>query len=346
MAEVVRVGIVGGGWPGAAHARGYRAAGGFKIVAVADAIPDRRKRLMAEFGATTEYADAMELVADKEIDLISVCLPNHLHAPVAIAALKGGKHVVCEIPPTISAKEARQIEAAATKSGKTVLYALQRRFGGHEQAAKQAIGKGYAGEVYHARASWMRTRGIPVGTGWFTDKAKAGGGAMADLGLHMLDLAWHLLGQPKPLTLFATADKRFRELAAPEAPFNVEDAAFALIRLEGGKSIELACSWAFNQPPSQNGAICRLSGDKGAVDVYTPQGAMLYRSFTATGEAKATPLKGPKMVQHAAMMRHLRECLAGKATPIAGAKEGVALMQMLEAIYKSAETGKSVEIKA
>src|SRR5436190_11166898 len=112
MAEIVRVGIAGAGWPGAAHGRGYREAGaGFKVVAVADLIPDRRKKLMAEFGAAREYADAKELVADEEIDAISVCLPTTLHAPIVNAALKAGKHVLCEGPPARNAKEARQMEA-------------------------------------------------------------------------------------------------------------------------------------------------------------------------------------------------------------------------------------------
>ena len=75
-------------------------------------------------------------------------------------------------------------------------------------------------------------------------------------------------------------------------------------------------------------------------------GAIIYRNFDAKGESKPTPLKPPKIVLHTALMRHFRECILGKAKPIIGAAEGVQLMQMLEAIYKSSETAKSVEIKA
>src|SRR6185437_882517 len=96
-----------------------------------------------------------------------------------------------------NATEAKKIESAANRANKIVMYAVQRRFGGAEQAAKQAIVKGLAGEVYHARAGFMRTRGIPIGTGWFTHKSKSGGGALIDIGVHMLDLAWYLLGQPR-----------------------------------------------------------------------------------------------------------------------------------------------------
>jgi predicted dehydrogenase len=346
MAETIRAGIIGAGWPGGQHAIGYKSAGGFKLVAVADLIPERRKKIIDEFGATREYVDAKDLLRDHEIDVVSVCLPNHLHAPITLAALKSGKHVVCEKPPTLTVKEARQIDAAASKAGKIVLYGVQRRFGPHEQAAKQAIAKGYAGDVYHARAAWMRTRGIPIGTGWFTQKALAGGGALIDIGVHMLDIAWYLLGEPRPIGAFGVTHQKFGSLVPPGMAFDVDDAAFALIRFEGGKSLELATSWAINQPPQQQGAMVRVFGDAGGVDVYTPQGATIYRNFDGKGESKATPLKPPRVVHHAALMRHLKECIHGRATPIAGTKQGVQLMQMLEAIYKSSASGRSVEIKA
>ena len=344
MADAVRIGIIGGGWPGKAHAKGYQAAGGFKLAAVADLIPGRRKQMMDEFAVQREYADARELVDDKEIDAISICLPNYLHAPIAVAALKAGKHVMCEKPPGLSVKEARQIEAAATKAGKVVLYGMQRRFGGNEQAAQQAIAKGYAGDVYHARATWTRTRGIPLGTGWFTDKSKSGGGAMIDIGLPMLDVAWHLLGQPAPISVFGVTHRQFGDLMPQDLVADVEDAAFAMIRFEGGQSLELSASWAMNQPPSQNGASCRVYGSKGAVDVYTGAGAVLHQAISEKGESKETALKLPKTVGHTALMRHFRECILGSAAPTIGAKDGVRLMEMIEGIYRSADSGKSVQI--
>jgi predicted dehydrogenase len=237
------------------------------------------------------------------------------------------------------------MESAAQKSGKVLSYAQQRRFGGPEQASKQAIEKQYAGEVFHARASWMRTRGIPLGTGWFTVKEQSGGGALIDLGSSMLDLAWHMLGQPKPVSVFGAVHQRFSATVSAPAPVDVEDSAFALIRFEGGKSLELASSWALNQPPHQHGTVCRVYGADAAVDVYTPHGSVLYRNFDEKGAAKATPLKPPRVAGHAALMRHFKECITGKSRPIIGAAEGAMLMQMIEGIYKSATTGKSVEIR-
>lgn len=343
MAQAIRVGILGAGWPGARHAEGYRAAGGFQLVAVADLIPSRRKTLMQQFGIAREVADASELVNDPAIDAVSVCLPNHLHAPIALAALKGGKHVVCEMPPCLDASEAKRLSAAATKSGKVVLVAAQRRFGAAEQAARQAIEKGYLGKPLHVRASWMRTRGIPSGTGWFTDPARSGGGVMMDLGASMLDLAWSLLGQPQPSSVFAiTADSISRSV--PEGTQKVEEAAFVLARFEGGKSLELSASWAINQPPRQQGTLCRVNGDEGAIDLYTSQGPLLYRNFSSRGEAKETALKQPTITLHHAMMRHFKDAIRHGKPAIPGPNECTSLMQLIDAIYKSAKTGKSVQM--
>ncbi len=145
MAETVRIGIIGAGWPGQQHARGCLAAGGFKLVAVSDLIPERRKKLMAEFSIAREYADAHDLLKDVEIDAVSICLPNDLHAPISAAALKAGKHVIVETPPGLSAAESRRMQAHSQKHGKVLVYALQRRFGSHEQAAKAAIARGLVG---------------------------------------------------------------------------------------------------------------------------------------------------------------------------------------------------------
>jgi predicted dehydrogenase len=342
MADI-RVGIIGAGWPGLTHARAYNEAGGFSVVAVSDLIPDRRQKFIAEFGAQREYSDGLDLIKDPGIDAVSICVPNHLHAPFAIEALRSGKHVLCEPAPALSAAEARKMSAAAEKRGKILMYALQRRYSPHVQAASQAVSKSFLGDVYHARAAWTRTRGIPQGTGWFTQRDKSGGGAMCDVGLHMLDLAWHLLGSPRPLAVFAATHRRFADLVPNGTPYDVEDSGFALFRFENGKSLELAASWAINQPPHQDGTTCRLYGSKGAIEVFTPQGAVLYRDFSGK-DPKQHPLKPPKIANHLALLRQFRHAIGGKASPQPNGPDGVTLMEMLEAFYQSAETGKSAKV--
>lgn len=339
MSDTIRVGILGGGWPGLMHARGYQEAGGYQLLAVADLIPARRQKLMAEAQLQREYAQAQELIDDPGIDAISICLPNDLHMDMALAALRAGKHVLCETPPALGAAQAARMAKAAQKAGKVLLYGFQRRFGPHAQAAYQALAKGFVGTAYHARSAWTRTRAIPQGTGWFSQKEKSGGGALMDLGMHMLDLAWYLLGQPRPLSVYAAIQRRLGGAAS-----EVEDFGSALLRFEEDKSLELSASWALNQPPGQNGAVCRVHGTEGSVDVYTPEGAVLYRHFTSDTDCKRHPLKPPKLVNHAALMRHFRQCILGKCPPLIGPEQGATLMRMMDGIYRSAHSGKSVTL--
>lgn len=343
MGRSPKVGIIGAGWPGAAHARGYQAAGGFELYAIADLIPQRRNELAKQFSLKRQCASAEELLDDKLIDVVSICLPNHLHAPVTLAALRAGKHVVCEAPPAMTAAEVRRMGAAAEKAGRVLLFSLHRRFGGCEQAARLAVAKGLLGHVYHVRAAWMRTRGIPTGTGWYTLASQSGGGAMTDLGLQMLDLSWEMLGLPKPLSLFAVGHNTLNP--RQEGRFDVEEAGSALIRFENGKTLELSASWAINQPPQQRGAICRVCGTEGALEVYTDKGAVLYRDFDAGGNCRPISLSAPKMIHHGAMMRHLKECLLGKSQPHVGASRAIVLMEILAGIARSIETGKSVNLQ-
>ena len=338
MAKATKVGIIGGGWPGLAHARGYRDAGGFAVTAVVDPIPDREQALLKEAPHAKPFADARELLTVGDVDAVSICVPTHLRADIVKLALKTGRHVMVETPPAATVRDAKSYASSAEKYKRILAYALQRRFGGAEMAATQAIEKGYAGTPYHVRASWMRTRGIPVGTGWYTDREKAGGGALIDVGLPVLDLAWTLLGRPSAESVFAVAHARLD--ATPEA--NAEEFAVALIKFEGGATLELSSSWAINQPPSQNGVTCRVNGTDGAVDVYTPAGPVLHHKFDGAGKSKATPLKLPRVSGHAALMRQFRDAIVNGTPPSADATQGVQLMQMIEALYKSAATGKSV----
>jgi predicted dehydrogenase len=253
--------------------------------------------------------------------------------------------VLCETPPARDGSETKKMAAAASKAGKVLLFAAQRRFGAAEQAAAQAIEKGYIGEAYHARVSWMRTRGIPQGTGWYTDKSKSGGGVMVDLGAQLLDLGWMLLGRPNPVSASAIVHERFRSLATEGQTFDVEDAAFVLMRFEGGKSMELSTSWAFNQARHHHGTACRIHGSDGMVEIYTSSGPKLYRQFDADGAAKESDLKLPKVAGYPAMMRHFRSAIRDGVAASPGAEDALSLMRMIDAIYKSGATGKTVEVR-
>ncbi|HEX8323768.1 MAG TPA: Gfo/Idh/MocA family oxidoreductase [Tepidisphaeraceae bacterium] len=336
MAQPIRLAVAGIGASGRAHAQAA-AAGGFKLVGVADPIPDRLATVAGPLNVPLAADDVEQLISDPSVDALCICLPTHLHLPVATAALKAGKHVMIELPPTPTARDAKALARAADKAGRVLLYSAVRRFGGAEQSARQAIEKGHVGPVYHARLTALRTRGVPQGTGWYHDPQKTGGGAVVDLALPLIDLLLYLIAPAVPKTVFAVAHYKLTGLS-------VEESASLLIKFDNNASAEISCAWAMNQPPSQAGTICRLAGEHGAVDVYTPQGPIVYRAFDAKGQAKATLLKQPKTVGHPALLRHFRSAILGETPPAPGPAEGVALMTLAEAIYKSVATGRAVEV--
>ncbi|MGC4033080.1 MAG: Gfo/Idh/MocA family oxidoreductase [Tepidisphaeraceae bacterium] len=335
MAQPLRLAVAGLGASGRAHAQAA-AAGGFKLVGVADLIPERLSSVAGPANVALAVDEAMTLATNSNVDALCICLPTHLHVPIATAALKLGKAVMIELPPAPTSKDAKTLAKAAEKAGKPLVYSAVRRFGAAEQSARQAIDKGYVGPVYHARLTALRTRGIPQGTGWYHDKEKTGGGAVVDLALPLIDLLNYLIGPAKPQTVYAVAHDRLTKLP-------VEEAASVLIKFDTGASAEVSVAWALNQPPGQAGVVCRLSGEVGAVDVYTPQGPVVYRSFEK-GQPKATPLKQPKVAGYDAMLRQFRAQILGEASALPGPTEGVAMMGLAEAIYKSVATGRAVEV--
>jgi predicted dehydrogenase len=186
--------------------------------------------------------------------------------------------------------------------------------------------------------------GVPQGArtaqeavGWYADPNRSGGGVLMDLGVHALELAWGLLGYAKPETVLAVEQRGLTKL-------DVEESATLLVRLEGGRSIELSVAWAVHLPPTQYGVACRVSGDSGVVDVYTPQGPVLYRG--EPGKSKMSALKGPKMVLYPAMFRHLKSMIqGGQHDVLLPAKRALTVMQMLDSAYRSIRSGKSVEVR-
>lgn len=348
MAGKLKLGIIGLGWPGGCALQAA-AENKTKVVvsALADPVADRlkdRSAKVVEAGmpAPKTYTSANDLIADPEVDAVFIGLPNFLHAPVAVAALKAGKHVWSEKPPTINAKEAIQIYREATKRELIYQYVCQRRYNAQGQALRKAVESGQLGEVYHAKATWARSRGIPIGAGgWFVDKSRAGGGGIIDIGVHMLDAAWYYMGSPQPVSVSGQAVHKLSHLVPKKIKFDVDDFGIALIKFENGATILLEASWALNQ--RQERMDVSLHGTKAGAELGS--GSLL--SYDAKNQLveKKLPLKKMKKSDYGVMCEHFIQCIAKGEEPISPAREAVQLMQMLDAVYESSATGKEVRIK-
>lgn len=344
----LNLGIIGTGWPGQMHAEAIRGLENVSLGACAD--PDKERRLTFEqtYAPKRSYRDYHELLNDKDLDAAIICLPNFLHFPAALAALEAGKHVLCEKPPTMNGAEMKVLREEATKRKLIYFFSRQFRFTPAMRTARELVQAGRLGSIYHAKAIFVRSRGIPTGVGgWFTEKQRSGGGALIDIGVHALDSVWYLMGTPRPVSVSAQVFRNFEHLVKVPV-FDVEDAAFAFIRFDNGAVVQLETSWAGNLtdeiPPRQyfdrelNNSI--LFGTKGTIRLKP-----LTLFEDRKGELVSVPLEPPEAEDSFKLqMRNFVESILGRAEPVNNADQAVALMEMLDAIYASSAAGREMPI--
>lgn len=318
-----------------------------EILAVCDVNADAAHQAAAAFNVPRVYGHYMDLINDPDIDAVSVATPNAFHVEPAVAALRAGKHVLCEKPLARNAVEGMEIVRAAEESGKILQVALQNRFTGPVKYMKGFIDKGHMGDVYYARAQALRRRGVPT-WGVFTNKELQGGGPLIDIGVHILDMTLHLMGYPKPVsasgktwdTLGKTPGLFNQWGDYDRSAYNVEDFAVGLIRFENGAMVTLESSFMANLDgnPYQTqlfgtkaGAIVKPDGDD-AVQIFTEQDGTLLN---------VSPTQIPKVesAHTAEVQAFVNAILEGKPSPVPG-REGLILNAIFDAIYKSSETGR------
>lgn len=344
----IQLGVVGLGWPGQSHAKAVANIPHAQLAACADTNEERRNEFAKTFSIPRPYSTLDEMLADSELDAILVCLPNQLHFPASLAALEAGKHVLCEKPPTMNAAEMRVLEEEAARRNLVYFFGRQFRFSPEMIRAKNLIDAGKLGEIYYAKAVWVRERGTPAGIGgWFTDKSRSGGGVLIDLGVHALDGVWYLMGSPKPVSVTGKVFQNFRD--AVDVPiFDVEDGAYGFIRFENGAVVHLETSWAANLPdraPENNWTSRELMDS----EIYGTLGTIQMNPFGFFESQGKTVIKAPTEPvvptdSFVGQMENFLDAIAGKAAPINSARQAVHLMEMLDAMYKSSETSREIAL--
>ncbi|MBA2481262.1 MAG: Gfo/Idh/MocA family oxidoreductase [Planctomycetes bacterium] len=341
----IRCAVIGLGM-GRGHAKAYSEHKDCQLVAVADVDPVRRERAAKEWGCAT-YASADEMLATAKADVVSVATPNSLHRPLAIAALKAGAHVLCEKPIALTAAEGREMVRVAREAGKRLMINLSYRFSGPSQVLKNLVDSGVLGTIYAGRTVWLRRRGIPGLGGWFTDKKLAGGGPLIDLGVHRLDLALWLMGHPKPTWVMAGAWNHLgmRIGARQGKSYTVEDLAMAMIRFEDGSMLEVEAGWAANIKENELMETRLLGTDGGLVQKNLGEGydfqAEVFqdRNGTQLDLSPHPPFPEAKNAYH-----HFVEAIRDDKPHMATGEDGVAVQELLDAIYQSAAEGRPIEM--
>jgi predicted dehydrogenase len=318
-----------------------------EVTAAADVSEEAPLRYCDFLPPSRRFTDWHDLVALEELDIVDVCTPNRTHAPIALAALTAGKHVLCEKPLATSAAEVQSLITAAQRSGKLLMAAQHLRFDPSTVQMKALIDAGLLGHIYYIRAQWLRRRLLPPRP-TFIEQLLSGGGAALDVGVHVLDLSYWLLGAPKPIRVSAVADAylaRRPDITGAwgdwdRSQLDVEDFAAAFVRFEDGAVLTLETSWLTFQPERELVRVQCL-GDRGGL--AWPDGLVIGETNRVPWEMRpADPGKGQP--HHEEILRFAQAVRDGLPSPVP-AEESLAVIQILEAVYRSSKEGKEVEIE-
>jgi len=355
--QKLRVGVIGSG-AGQFHLEGYTEEPRTEIVAIAG-LDDRVPVLAQKYNVPNVYRDYQDLLAQDDIDAVSIAVPNFLHAPMAIAALEAGKHVLIEKPLARFESEAQQMVDAADKAGKILAVSFQRRSRHDIEIMREQIQSGALGRIYYSKAFWMRRAGIPGWGSWFTSKNAAGGGPLIDLGVHVLDLILYVLGNPKVTTVSASSYAEIgpqgkgnwagtAQKFIPEGHkgYEVEDLASAFLRFEDGGTLLLEASWA---------SYGEMEDDFG-IQVYGSNGGARLHSVKYSDEdtlrlwssiGNTTQESAPTVVKRNGHREIIRGFVDGilNRTPVSpDGREGLDRVRLIDAIYRSAELGREISL--
>ncbi|MCY0902293.1 MAG: Gfo/Idh/MocA family oxidoreductase [Firmicutes bacterium] len=337
-----------------AHLPNYAKAEHVRVVGFVDTDVERARAVAASYAA--EYHVAAPTVADTlagllaqtQVDAVSICTANVSHAALAVEALEAGLHVLLEKPMTVSLEQAQRLRKVAAAAGRVCMVGMSHRFRQDVEVLRRFIEAGELGEIYYVKTRILRRRGTPAG--WFSDAAHSGGGPLMDIGVHALDLAWWLAGTPPIRTVSGMLCKaighdaldfvqRWESSAshnADNAIYSTEDFASAFLRFDGGMGMQMEVSWSLNGPED----------DALKLDVFGSRGGIsldpLQFYHTSHGVLAAQSLSVPMGDLYAREIEHFLSCIRTGETPVCDVAQGEAVVEMLEMIAHSSALGREV----
>jgi predicted dehydrogenase len=328
--------IAGAGYIADIHARSIQNCGE-QVAAVVEKYSDKSAVFASQFGIKRQYTSVEELLKDGGADALVIGTPNYLHASQACLALQSGIPVLVEKPMAMNAVEAGQMLSASQKSGAALMVAHCWRFDQEVLWLKAQL---------HRIGQVIRTKGYGVHklwgpSGWFTQQKLAGGGAMADMGIHALDTARFLLGDPQPVEVYARIGTYYKD-------FDVDDTGVIIVNWDNGVVSYIESGW---WQPHCDGAEAgtQLYGRQGFAQLF-PTLLELPVAGKQLVETIKSGFKFPRKEHNPQsmyddQMRCFIQAINGKAVPVPGGEEGLVNMQVVDAAYRSARTGKVVRIR-
>jgi predicted dehydrogenase len=290
------------------------------------------------------YTDYHEMCRDPEIDAVFVATPNQFHVPVALEAVRNGKHVIVTKPLADSVEAARSLAAEIEKTNLVGMTAFVTRYEPATQFLHQHVSEGIFGELYYVKGRSVRRNGIP---NWNAGFVRKGGGAFRDMGVHALDACWWLMGRPTPISVSGVAGAKFgpfgrgfwNNAPSPElaAQYEADDYAGGFIRFENGIGLQIESFWASHQPEEFQ---IELFGTEAGAKLDPPT---LYRHNN--GEPYDTQAYVPGYeVSWDYMIEHFISCILDGTPCDSPISDGVRVQEMMEALLLSGEQGREIKI--
>lgn len=340
----LRVALIGTGGIGRYHLRLWHELAEVSCVGVFDLQASAAEAAARQWEIPTVFPTLADAVGDERVEAVVVATPNMFHREAVVAALRAGRHVLCEKPLAVTPVDIAAMIAARDASGKLLMTAQHMRFEHRTQALRRLLATGQVGPVYYSRAWWLRRRRAPSTPG-FLKKSQAGRGPGMDLGVHVLDLALHLLDFPRPVTVSGISVRHLAEHAGQEnewgtydpADFEVEEFAAGLVRFADGAALALEVSWLLNM----------LEKELWGVWLYGTAGGVQWPDLRLSRTA-GNLLLDSQVANELGHDGHKNEMLAFAAAIRSGgpspvpAEQSLIVARVLEALYTSAETGREV----
>jgi len=352
----VRIAIVGMGI-GRANAGGYMRTPRARVTALCDIFEERMVEAEQALGleGAKHYLNYEEMCRDPEIDAVFVGVPNQFHVPVALEAVRNGKHVIVTKPLADSVAAATELVEAAEAAGVVNMMSLSTRFAPDVQYLGRMAQRGEFGEIYYGRTRSVRRVGIP---GWSLGFIQKGGGAFRDMGVHVLDSAWWLLGMPKPVSVSGVAGAKFGprgqgfwSIYPPAKPvqelaklYDSDDYGCGFIRFENGAGLQVESHWASHQPEELQ------------IELFGTEAGAKLRPLTVHrtvdgGEQDVTvnlldPGNRPfdRNIAWDNLAAHFVSCVLDGTPCEAPLRQGLVVQEMMEALLESGATGTEVRI--
>ena len=358
----VKIGIIGAGGMLQYHHDGFTKAGA-EVAAICDLDIASAKKAAEQYSIPNTFDDVSEMLAGVELDAVSVIVPNKFHHPVSVQCLDAGKHVFCEKPPALNAREVEDMIATAKSTGKMLMFNFNNRARPESYEMMKMIGDGTVGTINSAQAKWVRRTGIPGFGGWFTTRNLSGGGPLIDL-LHMIDLAMHFMGYPEPAHVLGQTfddfitDKSFKgPWGIPDkedGTTDVESAAHGFVTFKTGQVLSLQVSWAemvereevsvVFQGKSGGGKVERLFGEDG-LDETAIDKLELYKQVDGKTVNKSIAVDECLDMGRSRSAQNFVMAIEGKEPPLNTPSQALTLMRVIDAIYQSAESAQPISFQ-